>query len=801
MEALLEKLNLQLSDKKTHNSQTSFCVINNSDGSPRWVCNSNSNVPHFLNFYLISSFRSWMFAYAIRVVFFLRLQKVVFNTVDVSSKNNDNGTGFMVNFAKTNWAIFTGTVGINNKMLLYEETEKGSYFYKVAYTSKALSLIENEESALQAMIDLEPKSFICPQAEMEKSNVLRLEDLSHQGNRSNKFTEKHRLVLTELYNKTGQFLEVNKLPVIDETREKLSELELLDDNRIPKGMVRKLRVMINTIDEKVAVGFSHGDFTPWNMYSSKDKLSIYDWELANPLMPVGFDAFHFIMQQGILVDRKPWHEIKQEILNTISPSIFSGWLKNGQGTMEDYLELYLMINTVSYLHLYSQQPEWHTQVSWLLNTWNLAITDCNKDEEVNRELIIMDVFDYLLNLKYATIKFPTTSPEMLSEYSDIDLCIRKNDLTHIMKWLKYHPVTLKVHAVKKSYMTSVNVFLKDGRLLNLDLIWSFKRKSLVFLSAEPVLERSYLNSYGVRQMNKVDQIRYISLFYELNNAEIPLKYRSDFELLSDKEGPLDTLLYVNCNPKIKGGSILAKFLKTQKENRFPKNLINTFNYLIDSIKPVLFSKGMTITFSGVDGAGKSTVIENVKHEIEKKNRKRVIVLRHRPSLLPILSAWTKGKANAEQIAANTLPRQGGNGNYLNSLFRFSYYYLDYLFGQFFIFAKYISRGWVVIYDRYYFDFINDSKRSNIKLPKSIIKAGYKLLLKPDLNFFLYADPKTILSRKQELDSATIVHLTADYIGLFESLNATSAGKYIAIENIELKNTIEFIMSKTTAKVA
>jgi thymidylate kinase len=206
--------------------------------------------------------------------------------------------------------------------------------------------------------------------------------------------------------------------------------------------------------------------------------------------------------------------------------------------------------------------------------------------------------------------------------------------------------------------------------------------------------------------------------------------------------------------------------------------------------------GMVITFSGVDGAGKSTVIENLKQRIEKQLRKRVVVLRHRPSLLPILSAWTKGKAEAEKEAAAKLPRQGQNKSKISSLLRFVYYYSDYLIGQWYIMFKYVLRGYVVLYDRYYFDFINDSRRSNIELPSYITQFGYFLVKEPDLNFFLYAKPELILSRKMELEKNTIEELTTKYLTLFSKLNKNrSVQKYIPIENIELDTTLQTIMGK------
>ena len=101
---------------------------------------------------------------------------------------------------------------------------------------------------------------------------------------------------------------------------------------------------------------------------------------------------------------------------------------------------------------------------------------------------------------------------------------------------------------------------------------------------------------------------------------------------------------------------------------------------------------------------------------------------------------------------------------------------------------------MVIYDRYYFDFINDSKRSNIVLPKNISRFGYNLLLKPKYNFFLFADANIILNRKKELSKETIESLTKDYTQLFNSLQSNSnSSVYMPINNIDLETTLNQII--------
>jgi thymidylate kinase len=75
-------------------------------------------------------------------------------------------------------------------------------------------------------------------------------------------------------------------------------------------------------------------------------------------------------------------------------------------------------------------------------------------------------------------------------------------------------------------------------------------------------------------------------------------------------------------------------------------------------------------------------------------------------------------------------------------------------------------------------------------------------MKPDVNFFLYADAETILARKQELDAATIEELTGKYLTLFQKLNTTEkTKKYHAVKNLKLQDTVDSIMTQLKLQVA
>ncbi len=199
-----------------------------------------------------------------------------------------------------------------------------------------------------------------------------------------------------------------------------------------------------------------------------------------------------------------------------------------------------------------------------------------------------------------------------------------------------------------------------------------------------------------------------------------------------------------------------------------------------------------VTFSGVDGAGKTTILREFTQLLEEKYGQKVVEVRHRPSILPILSAIKHGKKEAEKKTMEVLPRSGGNKSKLSSYIRFFYYLTDYLFGQWVLYFRHTRKGETIVYDRYYFDFINDPQRTNINLESGFMKFFYRFVFKPDMNIFLYAPPEVILSRKQEMAEESIVELTGKYRALFDEFGKAEHDRYVSIENIDKEKTMQTI---------
>ena len=410
--------------------------------------------------------------------------------------------------------------------------------------------------------------------------------------------------------------------------------------------------------------------------------------------------------------------------------------------------------------------------------------------------------------RYALLKFVHPSINEIPENSDVDLLVSKIDLGKILGIVERGKNIDRIQFHKKSFATFTCLLFEDGSYLEIDFLHRFDRKGMMYLDAKMVLDDINILDSGLKVASHAYSFEYILLFYLLNDAVVPQKYRDYFSSFSTEERlgifiHMTSSYGVNINVLEDLYSLHSRHSKKIRlrienlsVNRGIRFAINKWRYLVEVLKDAISHRGIVITFSGVDGAGKSTILDEVNEMLKSKFRQRTVVLRHRPSLLPILSSIRHGKAKAEEKTREHLPRQGKNSSALSSFFRFMYYYTDYIFGQFYIYFKYTLRGYTVLYDRYYFDFIIDSKRSNIVLSRKFMKWGYYFIFKPELNVFLYADPEVIRNRKQELDTVTINELTSDYRNLFTELSSGGKQKnYLMLNNVSKEETFHRVMKE------
>lgn len=158
--------------------------------------------------------------------------------------------------------------------------------------------------------------------------------------------------------------------------------------------------------------------------------------------------------------------------------------------------------------------------------------------------------------------------------------------------------------------------------------------------------------------------------------------------------------------------------------------------------------GFMVVLLGPDGSGKSTIARLTLERVSGSFHGGRIQY-WRPYLLPAmgkLKFWNPSK----EIATNPRPHDHPKQNRFKSLLRFFYYLADYLIGHpIKIYWAKVKKN-IIIFDRYYYDYLVDLFRYQFNIPNWLPKLFLPIIPVPDLTIYLDAEPEELHKRKQEL---------------------------------------------------
>lgn len=171
----------------------------------------------------------------------------------------------------------------------------------------------------------------------------------------------------------------------------------------------------------------------------------------------------------------------------------------------------------------------------------------------------------------------------------------------------------------------------------------------------------------------------------------------------------------------------------------------------------LAPSGAVIAILGVDGVGKSTVIQGVLPALLQATHGACRVRHLRPGFLPPL-ARLKGVAAMDAPRAGPVldPHASAPSGWVGSLLRIGWALADYVLGYWIQTRPFIARQpGIVLFDRYAYDMGIDPRRFRIGLPARMTAWLARLAPRPDLVLCLHAHADVILARKQELPRAEV----------------------------------------------
>lgn len=264
------------------------------------------------------------------------------------------------------------------------------------------------------------------------------------------------------------------------------------------------------------------------------------------------------------------------------------------------------------------------------------------------------------------------------------------------------------------------------------------------------------------------------LYNRAVGAQYPEKYRATREKAEHSpivEKKIKSLYGINTTKecdKISGKKLLLTAIKTNLQQHPGKFLANLVCFLWTFWGNYIRSNtGFSVGFTGPDGSGKTTVIDQILERLAPVFRTAHKYYHFRPALFGNLGEVAHSAGLKKEVDRDySKPHRGGKTGALSSFARLLYYSLDYIVG-YFVKVKSVTRiTRVVIFDRYYTDIICDSRRSRIYLNYKFLYWFGKLFI-PTLNYniLLTARSETILARKRELDEEGIrrINERIDYL--------------------------------------
>jgi len=354
--------------------------------------------------------------------------------------------------------------------------------------------------------------------------------------------------------------------------------------------------------------------------------------------------------------------------------------------------------------------------------------------------------------------------------ADIDILIRKYDFKNIEVILQKFCVQhdLKLVQVLHHDLWAKNIFLfnpKTMRFLNLDLYAELSRKGIIFFEEDEVFNSlEVFESIPIISAEK-EFISYLYKKIEKNDLTqenfLHLKYLYQKEALCEKQlkkfFPANYHFIVEAFTKNNIDIILLHRQVLIDETHKNKHF-DTKAYIKNKlrfVKRIFYPTGISVSFLGPDGSGKSTIIEGIQNTRLPFRRKDYFHLK------PIVV--TSAKATVQ-----TDPHQYPAYSKLKSYLKIMFFIFQYNKGWIKSIIPLKIRSSLVIFDRYFDDLLADQKRYRYGGGLWLIKLAKIVIPKPHIYFILTTDPKVIYDRKQEVEFAELERQVKEYETLVDS---------------------------------
>jgi len=210
------------------------------------------------------------------------------------------------------FALFTGTPGYLRKVTVQIMDTSGNIlgYCKIGNSLQTKDVLQNEAAMLKLLSGLSLGRSMIPSllfaGESHAGDFFLIQSARKGPLSSAPLTpgDIHVDFLTRLAEQTGREMEFLQSSCYREVAKRFTSVRAYADTDHYRRLGHVLTWLEKALSgKKMMLCVAHRDFTPWNTYISGGRLNVFDWEFSRRDWAPMTDAFHFIIQKGILVDR------------------------------------------------------------------------------------------------------------------------------------------------------------------------------------------------------------------------------------------------------------------------------------------------------------------------------------------------------------------------------------------------------------------------------------------------------------------------------------------------------------------
>ena len=200
-------------------------------------------------------------------------------------------------------------------------------------------------------------------------------------------------------------------------------------------------------------------------------------------------------------------------------------------------------------------------------------------------------------------------------------------------------------------------------------------------------------------------------------------------------------------------------LKKHSAESLAERIRTSPQHLKHHLRRVLNPTGGWVAIIGPDGAGKSAVIDAIQRQFRFAYDK-VKCFHLRPKAL-------RGSKQAQAVVTD--PHGKPPRGWFLSVAKVFFMVADYWLGYALKIAPAMRRSHLIVFDRYVYDLLVDSRRVRYGGPAWLLRVAARIVPHPDLVILLDAPPDVLWARKQEVEFPEVVRQHDQYRGIAREL--------------------------------